>query len=702
MTAAAPHDAPAARIGRIRLAGALLVAGLTGLVALAPAWTAPLREAWFDALQRAMPRAVDTMPATVVEIDARSLAAIGRWPWPRSVLAELVERIAAQQPAALALDILMPEPDPLSPERLLRDATPAAAAALAALPANDALLARALAAAPSVLAVAGMPEPTGMTLRAPSFVVQGSDDAASLPLLRYPGALASVEPINAAAAGWGLVSVDAPDGVVRRLPLVAEVGGTLVPALAVEMVRVAARARALRLVARGAAVHGLAIGETLVATEPDAHVRVHFSPRHAARFVSAADVLQGRADGAALRHKLVLVAATGLGLGDYHVTALGERMPGAEIHAQLLESLFDGTLLQRPPWAAVAEAAAVALLGALVVWATPLWTPRAAAAVALGSVVGVLAVAWGAFAAQRLLLDAATPAAGAALAFGAMLVMTLGEATRHRRALERVVQRQREHAARVAGELDAARRIQMASLPHAALLADEPRVDVAAAMQTAREVGGDLYDFFRLDGRHLFFLIGDVAGKGLPASIFMAVSKALCKSAALRAGLPDAGDLMSTANAEISRDNRELLFVSAFAGVLDLDTGVLAYCNAGHDNPLRLPADGSAPVRVTDGDGPPLCVVDGHAYRGATLQMQPGEALCLVTDGVSEAHDRDGALYGSARLETLLRALPAGSRDASAIVEAIRDGVASFVRGAEASDDLTVLVVRWRGRDARA
>jgi serine phosphatase RsbU (regulator of sigma subunit) len=145
-----------------------------------------------------------------------------------------------------------------------------------------------------------------------------------------------------------------------------------------------------------------------------------------------------------------------------------------------------------------------------------------------------------------------------------------------------------------------------------------------------------------------------------------------------------------------------MLFVTVFAGLLDLDTGELAYCNAGHENPCRIhPAD-AAVGRIVDGDGPPLCVADGFAYRGAHVTLRPGEALCLVSDGVTEAHDRAGELFGNARLERLLLGLRSGERSARAIVDAVCNDVATFVAGAEASDDLTVLVLRWRGRAAGA
>ena len=706
MTPDAAPEAPAPRTRRIRLAGAALVVALALVIAWAPRWTASLREAWFDGYQRISPRAVGAMPATIVEIDAKSLAALGRWPWPRSTLAELVSRVAALQPAVVGIDILMPEPDPLSPERLLRDAgtqPPARAGELAALPTHDALLARAIAATPTVLAVAGMPEPTGMPLRAPPFVVQnaaGTVHPDGLQVERFAGALGSIDTINAAATGWGLVSADPAGGVIRRVPLVANVGGTLIGALAIDMFRVAARAPSLRLLASGPAIRGIAIGTAFVATEADGYARVHFSPRDADRFVSAVDVLQGRADPAQLAQKLVLIAVTGVGLGDYYATPVGERMPGSEIHAQLIENLYEGTLLDRPAWAPIVEAAGFALLGALLVWATPWWKPRNSAALALACCLVAVGAGYAAFRTHHLLFDAATPVTGLAFAFGAMLLLTLAETTRHRHALERVVQRQREHAARVAGELDAARRIQTAMLPRAELLAGESRVDLAATMLPAREVGGDLYDFFLLDERRLFFLVGDVAGKGLSASIFMAVSKALYKSTTLRTAAPDMGALMTAANAEVSRDNPQMLFVSVFAGLLDLDTGELAYCNAGHENPCRIHAADAAVRRIVDGDGPPLCVADGFAYRGAIVTLRPGEALCVVSDGVTEALAPSGELFGHARLESKLLGLRAGARSARAIVDGVCDAVATFVADAEASDDLTVLVLRLHGRDA--
>ena len=690
----------------IRAVGAAVLIALAALTWLGAPWTARLQAAWFDAYQILAPRHVESMPATVVEIDQKSLAALGQWPWPRTLLAQLIDAVARVQPAAIAIDILMPESDALSPERVLARTPhqdPGLVGAFRNLPTNDSELARTLAAARAILVIAGTTEPTRMPLRAATFTVRDSAAGSAAPtpiapnITRYAGAQTSIDELDRAAAGRGLISVEPTGGVIRRIPLVASINGTLVPALAIELLRIALHAPSLRLLVSGPSVQGIAIREFFVPTETDGAVRIYYSPRSAGRFVSAVDVLEGRVDPARLQQKLVLIGVTGLGLVEYQNTPLGERMPGSEIHAQLLENLYDQTLLRRPDWAPAFEAIALLVLGALLIWGTPRWKPQHSALVALGCLALPVALAFLAYRSQRLLFDAATPALSLVLLFGVLLVLTLAEATRQRKSLERMVQMQREEGARMAGELEAARRIQTATLPRDDLLRDDRRIDLAATMIPAREVGGDLYDFFRLGERRLFFLVGDVAGKGLSASIFMAVSKALYKSTMLRAPHADIGVIMSEANAEVSRDNPEMLFVTAFAGILDLETGALDYCNAGHENPYLMHSSDSTLRRIEDGGGPPLCSVSDFVYTGGQCHLRSGELLCLISDGVTEAQNLKGDLYGNPRVQHVLLKFVRSVATADAIVKALRMDVETFAAGAEPADDVTILALRWNG-----
>jgi len=699
--------ATARRSAPIRLVAVPLLVVLTVVIWIAPRFTERLQSAWFDAYQVISPRQVASMPATIVEVDQRSLAALGQWPWPRPVLAQLVRDINSHHPAAIGIDILMPEADGRSLERLLARTgivDPTAARQLAALSASDQELAQTLATAPVVLAVAGSDTATGMLLRVPPFVVTdvtpGAAPAETVApqVPRYAGVLTSLDQLDAAAAGHGLISVEpAGGGLIRRIPLVANIDGTLAPAFTIEMLRVAVAAPTLRLLTRGSSVLGIGVGKFVTETEEDGAARVYYSPHNSDRFVSAIDVLDGRVDPQQIARKLVLIGVTGVGMVEDKDTPIGLPMPGVEIHAQLLENLFDQTLLRRPAWAPGAEAIAFLLLGALLVYATPRWSARGSALLAAGCVALLVLFGYLAFRLQRLLFDAALPGSALALLFLTLLVLTLAEATRQKKALEQLVQLEREQKARMAGELDAAKRVQIATLPRAEVLGDERRIDLAATMVPAREVGGDLYDFFRLDDRHLFFLVGDVAGKGLTASIFMAVSKALCKSTILRTSGADIGELMALVNAEVSRDNPEMLFVTAFAGVLDLESGELAYCNAGHENPYLGNPAGATVVRIEDGGGPPLCAVDDFVYRGAERRLRAGELVCLVSDGVTEAVNPAGELYGGERVRRFLERSLGANTTAGALVAALRGEVDAFASGAEVADDLTVLALRWNG-----
>jgi serine phosphatase RsbU (regulator of sigma subunit)/CHASE2 domain-containing sensor protein len=659
-----------------------------------------LRLAGFDAYQALAPRVPRSAPVVIVTIDEESLRRYGQWPWPRTWLARLVARLAEARPAAIGLDVLMPEPDRLSPGRLagiLEGLDPVVTRKLAGMPSNDAVLAEALRGRPVVLAVAGVdvPEAVSLAERGVSPVrAFGGDPARFVP--RFEGGLHSIAPIEAAAAGRALVSVDPERGVLRRMPMLAAVGPTLMPGLALEMLRVAAGAPAISVKVGRGGLEAVGVAGFAIPTEPDGRVWLHYSRSDARRLGPASDVLDGMVPAERFQGRLVLVGATALGLSDTQSTPVTDRMPGIEVHAQLLECILDGALLTRPPLARAIELAMLAAGGVLLLLAVPRLRPRVSAPLLLGLILLALAGGFLAYRARGLLVDGATPGLGLAVLYTALLAVTLTETESRRRALRRQVERQREAAARLAGELEAARRIQMGTLPRPSMVfPGEQRFDLYARLDPAREVGGDLYDFFFLDPDHLFFLIGDVSGKGLPGSLFMAISKALYKSTALRRHGQVAA-MMREADAEISRDNTEGLFVTALAGILDARTGALEYCSAGHEPPFLLPRAGRPLMRLTEGGGPPLCAADGFPYDAATRQLEPGDTLCLITDGITEAAAPDGTLYGRPRLEALLGGLaPAAS--AGEIGEAIRRDVAAFTGDAEASDDMAILVLRYTG-----
>ncbi|MBJ7310910.1 CHASE2 domain-containing protein [Rugamonas sp. CCM 8940] len=743
----------ALRAGRGRPLAAALALPLAAALAMPDDGALPAaRLALFDSYQLLLPRQRLSGPVQIIAVDEAALKRYGQWPWPRTRLAELIDRAAAQRPLVIGLDLLMPEPDGASPEALAAQLAPGPLRdGLAALPSNDQALAAAMRRVPVVLAAAGFDDaatssrdvlrawPVRLAMAGAGGAPAGIPGAASagrpaplrspagaLPpqvppqVPRYRRALGSLPLLQAAASGQGMVSAELEKGVVRRVPLLGAVGGTLLPGLSLELLRVATGAEAIEVDAGAGGVRAIAVGDLRVATRPDGAVWVNYSAPAPARYASALDLMQGRLAPDALRDKIVIVALTGLGLADYKTNARGDLLPGVDVHAQLIEGFFDGAQLRRPAGMRWAEALCFAVLAGGVICLLP--RLRLLRALPLSATLAAALFAAGlALFRAGLLFDAAGVAAALGLVCLSLWASLFGAAVRARHRSERSLRVAREAEATLAGELNAARRIQMASLPQAAsAFPGELRFTLDALLEPARQVGGDLYDFFMLDRRRLFFLLGDVSGKGLPASLFMVVAKALSKSVALRdeAGM---AAIMCQANRELLRENPENLFVTCVAGILDADSGEVMLCNAGHDAPRLL--SGGGVERLRGADGPPLCVIEEFDYPVQRYQLRPGDCLCLNTDGVTEAMDAAGQVYGNARLDSLLAvhsgqggtapgagagvgeaALtaghvvpPGGGVTPADVVRAVREDVRAHVGAAEPSDDLALLVLRWNG-----
>jgi serine phosphatase RsbU (regulator of sigma subunit) len=659
-----------------------------------------LRALIFDGYQRLAPRVVKVFPVRVVDVDEQSLRAYGQWPWPRERMARLVAETARLGALAVGLDVMMPEPGRFSPALLAHgreDLDPELRRRLAEIPSNDALLGDALARVRSVVARVGRPDERdssrGQPVRYPPIVVHGADPLPHLAAFR--GVTLNVPEVERAATGHGLVNaLPDVDGVIRRVPVVARVGDRIAPSLALELLRVASGAPLITVHADLRGVQGVGVAEGYFPVDPDGAITLHFAPGNTERRLSALHVLSGELAANALAGQVAIIGVTALGTADAPPTPISGRMDGVEIQAQVLESLLTHERLVRPGAAPWIEAAALLLSGLLLIVFLPRMRPRRAPILAAVLLLGLAAGAWAAFAAQHWLLDPGLPMVSTVAVCLTLLVSLFARETRRARALNAALQVERVSAARLGGELDAARDIQMGILPDPALVGLPPSVSVAVRLQPARSVGGDLYDLFMVDRTRVFFAVGDVSGKGIPASLFMALSKTLCKSVMMRAG-GTVAQRLSIANAEIARENPQMMFVTMAAGLLDTASGELELCIAGHDAPWLLRSE--QPPRELDADGgPPLCVMDDFDYPTEHFRLESGDTLVLSTDGISEAMDPGGNLYGRARLAALLAALDVGA-DPQHVVDAVLADVLRFADGGEPADDLTLLVLRYHG-----
>ena len=242
---------------------------------------------------------------------------------------------------------------------------------------------------------------------------------------------------------------------------------------------------------------------------------------------------------------------------------------------------------------------------------------------------------------------------------------------------------------RIQESLETARKIQCGMLPkNFAPLAQTFALDLYARLIPAKEVGGDLYDLFAIDADRLCLVIGDVSDKGIPAALFMAMAKTLLRGIAQQ-GLPP-HEILGRANAALSQENEQCMFVTLFLGIFHRGTSTLTYANAGHNPPYLLRT--GVPVPLPIAPSPALGVFEGASYRTQSCALPSGEGLFLYTDGISEAMDSGQQLYGTERLEEALKAR--AQQDAHTLIKGIIESVQAFSREAGQSDDIAVLFLR--------
>jgi adenylate cyclase len=391
---------------------------LVGLRLMDPQVVVSLREFVFDEFQRLSPRAFTDQPVRIVDIDERSLAALGQWPWSRDRLATLVERLGALGAGVVAFDMVFPEPDRLSPINLIRGGRLRALVpptAPAALPEteldHDARFAEAIAAHPVVLGFGVVPgEAPPLPPVKAGFAFTGAEPASAL--LRFAAATANLPRLQEAAAGIGAISLSTSDrqGIVRQIPMLWSGGGRTYPSLSLEALRIAQDAGAV--VVQGtpqppAAVETIDVGAFSMPTTRQGELRLYLTHDDPRRYVSVLDILSDGWENLRPRIEghIILVGTSATGLLDIRATPLGQSVPGVSLHAQALEQVIGGQHLRRPDWADPFEVLWTLLIGVSVVLAAILSRPSIG--LAAGGVLALLTSAgsWIAFREMGLLLD---------------------------------------------------------------------------------------------------------------------------------------------------------------------------------------------------------------------------------------------------------------------------------------------------------
>ncbi|MGA8956756.1 MAG: adenylate/guanylate cyclase domain-containing protein [Pseudolabrys sp.] len=412
----------ARRFGLARGLALILLVALAALRIADPLPIQELRVRVFDLFQILHPREATQRPVVIVDIDEKSLKTIGQWPWPRTRVADLVARLTEMGALVVAFDIVFAEPDRMSPSiaaDAFRDLDEATRAKLRSLPSNDTVLAEALRHSHVVLGESGLPfavaQPAG--LQPPvGLATMGGDPRPYL--LNFPGLLRNVPVIEQAASGRGLFTIRAErDGIVRRVPIVMQAQGTVMPSLTLEMLRVVSGSNTVLIRSDHAGVQNASVPGFVIPTDRNGQLWIHFAPHDLTRYVSAADVLEGQVPAERVARRLVLIGTSAVGLLDAKTTPIDPVMPGVEVHAQVLESVLTGSVLSSPNYAIGVELCAALLLGVAIIWLAPILSPTFLLAFGVAIVAVTVGASWYFYLQYQLLFDFTYPLLSSALVY---------------------------------------------------------------------------------------------------------------------------------------------------------------------------------------------------------------------------------------------------------------------------------------------
>ena len=433
----------------------------------------------FDEFLRLKPRVYEPVPVRIVDIDDDSLARFGQWPWPRTLLAKLVNRLNELGVATIAFDILFIDPDRTTPARLIQDmegipSDDPLIARFAGMPDHDQIFGTAIGKSRVVLGFAprGKAHPRLPQAKS-SFAIAGDDPKPWVPHFR--GAASSLSVLEEAAAGNGMLGMlPERDGISRRVPLLTVIGDRLYPAFGADALRVAQGASTYVVKSTGAngvtafgehaGVSSIKIGRVVVPTGADGTVWVHFTPHEPERFVPAWKILDGSVDPELIKGNIVLVGTTAEGLKEFRPTPLDPAAAGVEMHAQLVEQMLLGDNVQRPDWARGAEAAFMLAIGLVLLVLLPRVGPKWTALLGLAAIAPAIGGSWYAYAEYNWLIDPVFPSLVGVLVYlsssTVMFVRTESERRQVRHAFGRylapaVIEQLAEHPERLTlgGEL---------------------------------------------------------------------------------------------------------------------------------------------------------------------------------------------------------------------------------------------------------
>ena len=609
----------------------------------------------FDSYQQIFPRESSEFPIYVVDIDESSLKTQGQWPWPRDILAKLINAINSHQPSVIALDIILSEPDRMEKDEIFKEAIKNAPVVISY----------------STLHQGELNQPRK------KYSLATVGDFNIKELFYYPSSLTPLEDFQKFSQGiGGINTLPEIDGVIRQIPLFMSINGEdgyeTFPSLQLEILRVLQGAGTYLIKSDPDGIENIRVGDIEVQTDSNAVLRLFFSEQKT-KTISANDLLSNVGDFKDLNGSIVIVGSSAYGLKDLITTPLKSGSAGFEAHVQALEQIFQGNYIDRPGWALGFERFVMLLFLFVIFYTVLKLKPTHAFATAISLLIFNFFLGLSLFKLYGILYDPIYIATALLILFPVQSVY-------------KYYVNEKTLVASLT-ELKLASEVQAATWPKE--FPTIQNLDIDGWSIPADDSGGDTFDFFEIDNK-LYFALGDATGHGISSAIHAVMIRSMLRTSLHLKHSPD--QVLFEVNNQLNQDTINGRFVTLFLGVLNKESFLTEFYSAGQ-GPLLYYQKSSNKIFPLNPKAPPLGVLSDSKFQMLNKAiLNSGDAVIVSSDGIPEAKNSQGKQYGDQRFQKLI--IDNIHLGCKALSEEIQKELANFCGNTPADDDRTFIVIK--------
>ena len=603
----------------------------------------------FDLYQKVFPLRNQNSEVIIVDIDEKSLAKFGQFPWNRSVFAKILSNINASNPKVIGFDIFFSEKDKQTPEEFIKAydlKSQDLIDELKNIESHDEYFTKQLSNSKSVLAVLGSTEKLYKKYnRKPKarFLFKGGDPNQFI--YKYPNSIGSIKTLENNAKGLGSISfLDQTDGIIRSLPLIVSFDKKFYPTMGLEMIRVGSKQKNLFVSLDEVGIQKISVRPNKISTDNNGLFWIRYKLPQQSQYISASSVFEGNFDRSRFENKYVLIGASAQGLFDLVKTPLGIIMPGVEVHANVIENILDKSYLLRNPDIYLLELILTIILATVIFTLSQKIKPKYSLPVFILAFFSIVISGFAFYNLRSELIDISYPIFILIITFLTGLYFRFIQ--ENKLALENL-----KKETKLLRERELAGDVQKSLFPEISKYQNF----ICAKNIPARDVSGDYYDLIKVSKNEYYFSLADVSGKGVKAGMYMAKASSTFRALS-KLSIP-LEKVVFLVNNELVESKFKGMFVTAVFGKFNTETGVVTFVNAGHESIMLF--DKSLNFEFLKSDLPPIGIIKYFTESmvvSKTINLKD-KTFVVYTDGVTEGYLENGEELGAEGVEEIIKNL---------------------------------------------